>query len=505
MTSTFWNTPEFQSCKLSEFLERSLKPICVYDDRGQTVYASQRFLKLLRISAMEGSFFECFPRNFVELKELWQRALLGESVQFVFQLKDAQSILECSLHFDADAKLMFSVLRQANAANRESYLDQAYEDAILKSAHSNLATALINSDGDVIRCNQHLHQLLGTSDRESINLEEYVHPDDRLTDEQSRQNLLNCSLNSYTIEKRFISRNNGIVWLRLTVSAIGLSNSSFDDSQHYFAVILEDVTENKKIYTTLVRTEEKWKTLLSNTPYLFIQTSSSGQITYVSPSVEELLGYQQEELLGQQFKELIHPSNLNELDLALQLWRSPIQTKLPALECWWRSKSNRWVALSIQGQLFPTELEIDGIVISGHNITDRKYLEVELKANEEKFRSLVANSLGAVFRCDSSYMIQFTSDRIRTITGYPASMFVNNQVRSYLSIVHPEDLAILKESLMQMILDRYPSSIEYRIINANGQVRWVAERKQGFFDQDGNLLWMDGLLLDVSDRKHVGA
>ena len=213
------------------------------------------------------------------------------------------------------------------------------------------------------------------------------------------------------------------------------------------------------------------------------------------------MGYQQEELLGRQIKELIHLSNSNEVELALQLWSSNIQANQTSIECWWKTKSNRWVALSIQGQQFPSALEIDGVIISGHNITDRKCLEAELRANEEKFRSLVLNSSGAVFRCNSSYTMEFASDRIQDVTGYSSSVLVDNQVRSYLSIVYPGDIAILKDSLVQVTLDRHCCSINYRIIDANGQIRWVTERKQGVFDQNGDLLWLDGVLLDVSDRQ----
>jgi len=505
MISSFWNAPKLQSWKLSEFLERSLKPICVCDDRGHTVYISQSFLELLQAQTMQVNFFDCFPSaKRAKLARFWQRALQGEMIGFISELKDVKATLECSLEFDQTAKLMFFTARKIDAVENARNLTEAYEKAILQTAHANLATALINSNGDIIQCNQNLHTLLGTSAQEQINLERFVHSDDRLIDEQFKKNLLSGIISSYTIEKRFISRNNEIIWLNLNVSAIELSICT-NGHHHHFAVILEDVTENKKIYSTLVRTEEKWKTLFLNSRYLFIQTSSSGQMIYVSAAVETLLGYQPEELLGRQVKELIHSSNLNEVELALQLWSNNIQISPSGLECWWRAKSNRWVALSIQGHRFPSALEIDGVMISGHNITDRKALEIELKDNEEKFRSLVINSLGAVFRCDASYMMQFTSDRIQTITGYPASVFVNNQIRSYLSIVHPDDITVLKDSLMQTILDRHPHSIEYRIIDANGQIRWVTERKQGFFDQNGYLLWLDGLLLDISDRKQVEA
>ncbi len=506
MISTFWNIPGIQSCKSLEFLERSLTPTSVYDQQGHMLYASQSFLELL-LTPAPTRFLDCFPSTsiaLIELTKVWEQALQGETPRFLSKTRDAAETLECSLQFDPEANLMWVNAKKIDAAERIRNLTEAYEQAIARSAHANLATVLINPQGGIIQCNQNLHKLLGTSDRDLLNLEQFVHPEDRFIDQPLKQNLLDGNLHAYTIEKRFISRNNEVLWLNVNVSSIAIS-ACIEGHQRYYAVLLEDITESKKIYSTLVRTEEKWKTLFLNSPYLFIQTSPSGQMIYVSPAVEDLLGYQPEELLGRQIKELIHPSNLNEVDLALQLWSSNIQTHQSGIECWWRAKSNRWVSLSIQGQRFPSALEIDGVIISGHNITDRKCLEVELRANEEKFRSLVLNSLGVVFRCDASYMMEFASDGIQDMTGYPASVFVNNQVRSYLSIVHPDDIIVLKDSLIQAVLDRHRGSINYRIIDAQGQIRWVTERKQGVFDQNGNLLWLDGVLLEVSDRKPLEA
>ncbi len=503
MVLTFWDIPEIKSRKSLEFLERSLKPICVYDVQGDTVYASQSFLTLMQVSGVPANFFHCFPAKSIastDLAKFWSRALRGETLQFLAKGRDAKEILECSLQFEADAKLMFFEAKRIDAADQIGSLTEAYKRAIARSAQSTLATALIDSTGRIIQCNQNLHELLGTHDRDLINLEEFVYPDDRLIDHPSKQSLLNGSIPAYTIEKRFISKSNKVLWLNVTVSLLKLT-SDMDEYQPYCAVLLENITESKKIYSTLVRTEEKWKTFFLNSPYLFIQTSNNGQMIYVSPAVEDLLGYQSEELLGRQIKELVHPSNLNEVEAALEQWSSGVQSSHTAIECWWKTKSDRWVALSIQGQRFPSTLKIDGVMISGHNITDRKCLESELKANEEKFKSLVLNSLGAVFHCDSSYMMEFMSDGIQDITGYPPSVFANNQVRSYLSIVHPDDIAILKDSLVQGILNRYRCSIDYRIIDANGQIRWVTERKQGIFDEHGNLLWFDGVLLEINDPR----
>lgn len=506
MVSTLWNIPGIQSHGSLEFLERSLGPICIYSDRGQPLYASQSFLNLLQATTEDIAFFHYFPSEMTPkavLETLWELALKEEIVHFVAKTRDGQKTLECSLKFSAEANSMFFTVKKIEDVSVPKCVE-ASERSLTVYDHPSLATALVSQDGAIVKCNQRLHELLKTSEDETIVLEDFICPDDRLIDADLKQKLLNGELPSYTVEKRFITRNNEIVWTKNRVSLADVDDC-VDGEQRYFTVLLEDITESRKVYNALIRTEEKWKAFIFNSPYLFIQTSHTGQIVYVSAAVERLLGYSEAELIGRHVTELLHPNHFNEFELILQLWISGLQPSQPQIECWWRTKAGRWVALSLQGQTFPSALGFDGVILSGYDITDRKCLEMELKASEERFKSLVLNIPGAVFRCSATYMMEFVNDGIEAITGYPALAFVNNQIQSFLSIVHPDDIAILKDSLVQSVLDRHRCSIEYRIIHASGQIRWVFERKQGVFDQNGNLLWLDGVLLDITDRKQAEA
>lgn len=510
MVSTLWDIPGIQSHELLEFLERSLGPICIYSDRGQPLYASQSFLTLLQATTEEIDFFLYFQSELTPkavLETHWKLALQDQTVTFVAKTRDDQKTLECSLKFNSEAKSMFFTVKAAapDASMPESAA--ATERSLTVFDHPSLAVALVNQKGAIINCNQRLRELLKINDAENIDdqtilLEDFVCPDDRLIDADLKQKLLHGSLPSYTVEKRFMTRSNELIW---TKSRVSLADTSETTAQRYFTVLLEDITESRKVYNALVRTEEKWKAFVFNSPYLFIQTSHTGQIVYISAAVERVLGYSEAEVLGRHVTELLHPNHFNEFELILQLWLSGLQPSQPEIECWWRTKAGRWVALSLQGQTFPSALGFDGVVLSGYDITDRKCLEMELKASEERFRSLIMNIPGAVFRCSSTYTMEFVNDGIEAITGYPALALVNNQMQSFLSIVHPDDIAILKDSLVQSVLDRHRCSIEYRLIHASGCIRWVFERKQGVFDHNGNLLWLDGVLLDITDRKQAEA
>jgi PAS domain S-box-containing protein len=502
MIFAFWDIPGIQSNKSLEVLERSLSPICIYDPHGSVIYTSQSFLRLLQTTAEKIGYFDYFPSNLTPsttLKQFWNRALQGETVGFLAKTKDVGVDFECSLQFNPDANLMFLTAKKTDSPLDVHPLVEAYERSIAMFDHVNLATALISQDGAVIKCNQRLHELLGTSDREALSLEKFVHPEDKQIDAELRHKLLNGEIESYTIEKRLISRNQDVIWLNASFSLIEMA-VPINGCRKYLVAVLEDITESRKIYSALVRTEEKWKAFVLNSPYLFIHTSNTGQIIYVSPAVEHLLGYREEELLGRQVAEFIHISNTNEFQLAFEFWLKEIPLSSTGIECWWKTKSDKWIAMYIQGQRFPSDLEIDGIVISGYNITDRKCLEVELRSSRERFQALVFNLPGAVFCCDSTYTMEYMSDGIEAITGYPGATFINNEMQSYLSIVHPDDISQLKDSLIQSIMDHHRVLVEYRIIHADGSIRWVSESRQGIFDHSGNLLKLEGVLLDISER-----
>jgi PAS domain-containing protein len=173
MAVTFWNIPGIQSHKSLEVLERSLSPICVYSELGQTIYASQSFLKLLPV-AEAVDFLGCFSSESTSkavLKSYWGRALQGETVDFLASYGDVRQEIECSLQFNPDAKLMFLTVKKAGSDGDTCRLINEYERAVALFDRSSLATALINPEGAIIKCNEQFHSLLGTSDREIIQLE----------------------------------------------------------------------------------------------------------------------------------------------------------------------------------------------------------------------------------------------------------------------------------------------------------------------------------------------
>jgi PAS domain S-box-containing protein len=130
-------------------------------------------------------------------------------------------------------------------------------------------------------------------------------------------------------------------------------------------------------------------------------------------------------------------------------------------------------------------------------------------------RSLMANVPGAIYRVslEDGLSLRLIGDEIERITGYPADDFVDGAARTLFSIVHPDDRQWVEVEVRaarrraEAELRAAPGArrsltIEYRIVRADGAVRWVLERGTTVLDQEGRRC-LDGVIFDVTERREA--
>lgn len=137
-------------------------------------------------------------------------------------------------------------------------------------------------------------------------------------------------------------------------------------------------------------------------------------------------------------------------------------------------------------------------------IDERKLAEESFRTNEERFRSLVINIPGVIYRCsaDKERTMQFISQEIETLVGFPAGDFINHK-RTFASVIHPEDRKLAEDTVLKAIEGKNPFVIEYRVIHAHGKIKWVYEKGQGIFAASGELQGLDGAIFDITERRRL--
>jgi len=131
-----------------------------------------------------------------------------------------------------------------------------------------------------------------------------------------------------------------------------------------------------------------------------------------------------------------------------------------------------------------------------------KHLFEDIGRREERFRTIVTQVPGAVFRVRPGGPIDFVSDAIEDISGYPASLLMRSSSDKWSDIICAEDRRMQSRTVQEAMLSGRPYEIEYRILDANGTERWVAENGQPQKDPDTGTSWVDGILSDISERKY---
>jgi two-component system, NtrC family, sensor kinase len=126
----------------------------------------------------------------------------------------------------------------------------------------------------------------------------------------------------------------------------------------------------------------------------------------------------------------------------------------------------------------------------------------DLSKREAILNRLVTNIPGALYQAtsDRNWTMEFISPAIFQITGYPASDFINNRVRSFASIIHPEDKKTIALILEENLAQKSSYHLKYRIQREEGVWIWVSEKGQGIFDEEGNLICLNGIIFEPRDR-----
>ncbi len=167
--------------------------------------------------------------------------------------------------------------------------------------------------------------------------------------------------------------------------------------------------------------------------------------------------------------------------------------------------ASRSIKVGIKDYIIKDNMNSETLTRSVRYAIDEAHSDLAFRDSERRYRTLVANIPGAVYRCAAGpdWTMEFLSDPIKEITGYPAIDFINNSVRSYAGLIHPDDRKMVEEETAKGLSGKDPFVLEYRIVDSSGDIRFVHKKAQKMFNEQGELLWLDGVIFDISKRKHI--
>ncbi|MGI9050403.1 MAG: PAS domain S-box protein [Rubrobacteraceae bacterium] len=364
---------------------------------------------------------------------------------------------------------------------------------------------ILEPDGTPRYESESIERVLGYRHKDVVGKDffRFVHPEDtvRLA-EANRQTMVTPGLNP-PVEFRIRHADGSWVYFE------SIANNLIDDPDVNGVVVnSRDITRRKQAETKLQETEARYRALVEEVPaIIYIQEprpgeSASYDVSYMSPRVEEVLGYPAERFIEDPYfwNGIIHPDD-QERHVAED--ERTDETGEPfSMEYRMIAQDGRVVWIRDEAVLYygPRDEPIywQGIMT---DVTVRRQAEEDFKESEDRFRSVVQNSSEIVKIVDLDGTLMYASPAFERILGYDPEESIGMNVLDY---VHPDDLSkVLEET--QCALEKpglARNTVEYRFRHADGHWKYLESAGVYLMDEPS----IRGVLItqrDVTDARRA--
>lgn len=220
---------------------------------------------------------------------------------------------------------------------------------------------------------------------------------------------------------------------------------------------------------------------------------------------EKITGRTKEELIKLGWAKITHPDDLKE-DL-----KNYKKLQLGEINGYSMDKrfikpddSIVWVHMIVAPLTLSNDHQYNHICLV-QDITRRKAIEADLLESERSKSVLLSHLPGMAYRCnyDQEWTMQVVSDGCFKLTGYPPESLIYNKDLSFKDLIVTEYRESLWKEWERTLSKQLPFNYEYEIITIEGKRKWVMEIGQGVYNEQGEVEALEGIIIDITDRKAI--
>jgi PAS domain S-box-containing protein len=246
--------------------------------------------------------------------------------------------------------------------------------------------------------------------------------------------------------------------------------------------------------------EARWYgSIVESSDDAIIAKNLEGVIAAWNAGAQRMFGYTEAEAIGQPITIIIPPELFDEeKDLLRRLWAGE---RIEHYKTRRVSKDGKTIDVSITvSPVRDVEGRIIGASKIARDITESRRAEAVLSENEERYRLAIQAGRMYAFDWDVITDVITRSEESTHIFGLTAEP-IKLTKRELLTRVHPEDRATFINSLAECTPESPNTQISYRLLRPDGSVLWLERTGHAFFDEQGRMVRMIGMVADITERK----
>ncbi|HEY2812657.1 MAG TPA: PAS domain S-box protein [Acidimicrobiales bacterium] len=497
---------ETDKLRFQTLLERSAEIVIVTDGRNQITYITPSVEQVLGYPPdrfVDGLWAIVHPDDLATAHEMSNRCRSnpGEFVRGTGRHLHADGtwrtmdVTAVNLLHDPAVRGVITNLRDVTETSQAVEALRASEDRF-RALVANLSDAIsvVSREGRFTFVGESVARVLGYAPDDLVGADVFslVHPDDADKAAEVGRELLDHPGTSLVYEMRGKHADGTWRWIEATGT-----NHLDTPSVRGIVFNFRDATERRASQEKLRASEERFRTLVQHASDVVQIMDPDGRITWVSPAVEQMLGYEPHEIVGLLGSDLCHPEDYDAVYAEFaELVRASGSSSM-RIESRTRHKDGSWVWVESIVTNHLADAGISGVVANIRDINDRKEAEHALRVSEARWRSVADASPIGIYELDATPTLTFVNERWQEITGITDAAAIGSFWQPFL---HPDDRSTMAEQWASSGAQGKPFRGMLRVVRPEGQVRWVMSATEPLFDEGGTLTGHVGTIDDITER-----
>lgn len=358
---------------------------------------------------------------------------------------------------------------------------------------SAIGMGLLDTYGNWIKVNRSLCAMLGYSQEELLTLsfQKITHPDDLFEDLDKAKKLFNREIESYNLEKRYLTKSGKIIWINLIASAVWDDQGQF---KHFIAQ-MEEISLRKKFLDELQEQKNRLANVLEGTEVGTWEWNVQTGETLYNEKWAEILGYELEDLEPISQETWVHFAHPEDIELSNKKIQECFSKKSDFYECEYRMRhrDGHWVWILDRGKVMRWMPDGKPEVMFGTHSDISRFKELEFSLmSKNAFASAVLDTIDVgIVACDAEGTLDLFNQATLEFHGLDSRDIPQEQWPDYYQLYQTDGVTLLKKEevpLYRAWLGEEIEDVELCIRHTSGETRTVCCSGGPVYGENGSFL-----------------
>ncbi|HRE82709.1 MAG TPA: PAS domain S-box protein, partial [Opitutaceae bacterium] len=322
-----------------------------------------------------------------------------------------------------------------------------------------------------------------------------VHPDDVIRAKKAMEEHESGATPDYHAEIRLRRKDGSYIW----IMSRGRAFFSSEGKPLRIVGAHTDISEQKAAEDALRTNESRYRLLFEANPSpMWLYDAESLRFLEVNAAAQRTYGYTREEFLGMSIMDIRSSEEQTRLSKVI---RNDVATRASERGIWRHQRKDGavlYMSVTVHGYEFGSQ---KAVLVLAQDVTERHLAEERLRVSESRYRTLFEGAIEGVYECEANGTFRAVNPALARMLGHSSPAEMIEHLGNGRSVYR--NRARRREFLEALGSNESVTDFQSEALCADGTIKWISENVRAIRDSQGELLYLQGFVTDITERRRA--